>query len=392
MPKRKTTDKEFQDLTKEINVAELKENIQIFFEHFPDPRNRHVYPAWYLILNILCGYLSGCNTIADIAYFAEARNTWLNSLLGLNFKPPSYDTIWWFLVRVSPDAFKDLMYRWLQALPANLKDQLLAIDGKRLRGISNNEHITHLVELFATSSRIVIAQERVPEKNCERAALPCLLQAIDVRGAIISMDAHYLYINDLKFILDAGADYIVGIKGNQGNLEAEVKNYFEQAYEIKYDSEEFKCHTTLDKEHGRIETRHVCVTCDLDWLPQREDWGFKSLIEVRSERVMKDKTENGVLYYGSSRAGTPEQFATWIRGHWGIENGLHHVADVIFEEDASLANTGYSAENMALIRRITMNIIRTIDPKRGIADARRGAMFEPNYLRGLLSRLFDRNR
>jgi predicted transposase YbfD/YdcC len=388
MPKRKTTDKEFRDLTQEIDVVELQANIKVFFEHFPDPRNRWVYPAWYLILMMLCGYLSGCNTIADIAHFAEVRNGWLNSLLGLNFQAVSYDTIWWFLVRVKPSAFKDLMSKWLQALPSNLNDQLLAVDGKRLRGISDNEHITHLVELFAIGSRIVVAQERVPDKACERAALPALLQGIDVRGAIISMDAHYLYTDDLQIVVDAGADYMVGIKGNQGNLQAEVRNYFEQANEIQYDSEEFKCHTTIDKGHGRVEIRHVCVTQDLDWLPQRDRWKFKSLVEVRSERIINNESEHGILYYGSSRLGTPEQFANWARGHWDIENGLHYIADVIFEEDASLVDTGYAAENMGLLRRLTMNIIHTVDPKRGMADARRSAMFEPNYLRGLLSRLF----
>jgi predicted transposase YbfD/YdcC len=283
-----------------------------------------------------------------------------------------------------------MMSRWLQALPPNLKDCLLSIDGKRLRGISDNEHISHLVELFAVNSRIVIAQERVPDKTCERAALPQLLQAVDVRGAILSMDAHYAYIDDLRLILNSGADYIVGIKGNQGNLEAELRNYFDQANAIQYSAEEFGCYTTIDKEHGRIETRHVCVSQDLEWLSQRDAWGLKSVIEVRSERVMGDKIEEGIRYYGSSRLGSPVQFAEWIRDHWQIENGLHYVADVIFEEDASLANAGHAAENIALLRRLSMNIIRTFDPKRGMADARRNSMFEPAYLRGLLSRLFSR--
>ena len=388
MPSRKTIDKTYQDLIQDVDMIALQENVKTFFQRFPDPRKRWIYPSWYLILLILCGYLSGCNTISDIAHFAEARNPWLNSLLGVSFQPVSYDTVWWFLVRVQPAAFKDMMNRWLQALPPNLKDCLLAIDGKRLRGVSDNEHISHLVELFSVDSRIVVAQERVPDKRCERAALPQLLQTIDVQGAILSMDAHYAYKDDLRLIINSGTDYIVGIKGNQGNLEAELRNYFDQANAIQYSSEELNCHTTIDKEHGRIETRHVCVSQDLGWLPQRDEWGLKSVIEVRSERVMSSKTEEGVRFYGSSRLGTPAQFAEWIRSHWQIENGLHYIADVIFEEDASLANTGHAAENIALLRRLSMNIIRTFDPKRGMADARRNSMFEPAYLRGLLSRLF----
>lgn len=389
MPKRKTVDKEYQELTN-VDLSALKESVQNFFPDFPDPRiqSKCLYPAWYLILVILCGYLSNCNTVTDIAYFIEARGPWLNSSLGLNFKIPSYDTIWWFLVRVKPQGLKDLISQWLISLPSDLKDQLLIVDGKRLKGVSNNEHIFHIVELFAAESRLVIKQERVPDKSCERKALPELLKNIDVRGAIISFDAHFTYKEELKYVREQGADYLVGIKGNQGNLEAEVMNFFNQAHAINYQSEEFKCYSTLDKEHGRIESRHFCVSQDLDWLPQKEEWGLQSLIEVRSERVLADKVENSVRYYGSSRSGSAEQFGDWIRKHWKIENSLHYVVDVIFKEDASLANTGYIAENMSLFRRLTMNMVKTFDSNRGMADARRAAAYNPNYLLGLLSRLF----
>ena len=259
-----------------------------------------------------------------------------------------------------------------------------------MRGISDNEHITHLVNLFAVDSRITIAQEKVPDKECERKALPQLLETVDVTGAIITMDAHYTYKPDLQHIINKGADFIVGIKGNQGNLEAEISNYFNQAYNINFSSEEFKCHKTIEKDHGRIETRNICVSHNLDWLPQKDEWNLKALIEIRSERMTGDKIQNGILYYGASRKGTPEQFAKWIRSHWGIENGLNYVMDVVFEEDGALANTGFAAENISLIRRLAMNTIKTFDPKRGITDARRNAMYEPAYLGGLLSRIFTK--
>lgn len=392
VPKRKTIDKEYLELTQEIDIKTLQENVREFFTDFPDPRRSPKYPAWYLILVILCGYLSGCNTIADIAHFAELRGNWLNSLLGLKFNLLSYDTVWWFFVRVKPAAFQHLMSQWLSALPSNLQDQVLSIDGKRLRGVSDNEHITHLVNLFMVGSRLTIAQARVPEKKCERKALPQLLEAVNVEGSIITMDAHYTYKPDLQKIIDKGADFIVGIKGNQGNLEDELKNYFSQGYKINFDSEEFRCCTTLEKDHGRIETRHICVSDVIDWLPQKDGWNFTSLIEIRSERVIGDKSQKGIRYYGASREGTPEQFGKWIRSHWSIENGLNYVMDVVFEEDKSLANIGNTAENMSLLRRLSMNVIKTFDPKRGITDARRNAAYEPTYLSGLLSRLFAKKR
>jgi predicted transposase YbfD/YdcC len=301
----------------------------------------------------------------------------------------SYDTIWWFLGRVEPIAFKNLIAQWLTALPSNLQDQVLAIDGKRLRGVSSDEHITHLVELFAVGPGLVIAQESVPNKKCERKALPALLESIDVNGAIITVDAHYTYKPEVEMILDKGTDVILGIKKNQEKLEAEVRNYFTQAHAINYDSEEFRCYTTVDKDHGRIETRHICVSNDLDWLPQKNEWHLKTLIEVRTERIIGERVETGILYYGATKEGLPEEFSRWIRSHWGIES-LHHIMDVQFKEDAALANAGYSAENMSLLRRLSLNILKTFDPNRGIADARRNAAYEPAYLSGLLSKLFTK--
>ena len=166
-------------------------------------------------------------------------------------------------------------------------------------------------------------------------------------------------------------------------------NFFEQAKAIAYDGIEGITRVeTKEKSHGRIETRIVTVMTDLDWLPQKEQWNLESLIEVYSERIIGDKIERAHRYYGSSRRAKAKQFAGWIREHWSIENGLHYIMDVVFKEDASQANTGYSAENMSLIRRLALNVINTFDPNRGVTDARRNAAYEPNYLRGLLSKVF----
>lgn len=390
MPKRKTHDKQFADLSKEIDLKKFTQNVMSSFVDFADPRvgNRCIYPAWYLFLIILSGYLAGCNTIADIAHFAEIRAPWFTDLISRKIPVPSYDTIWWFLARVTPDSFKGLISRWLNGLPEDLKDQLLVIDGKRLRGVSDNEHISHIVELFATEGRLVVAQEKVPDKSGETQALPALLDTIDVTGAIVSMDALYAHVDDVEEVLNRGADYIVGIKGNQSTLEAELENFFNQAKAVEYEGVEGISQTeTYEEGHGRIERRWVCVANGIDWLPQKERWHLESIIEVRSERVIGDKVERAIRYYGSSRKADAKQFSKWIREHWTIES-MHHIMDVVFKEDASLSDIGYSAENMALIRRLAMNVIRTFDPTRGIADARRNATYEPNYLKGLLGKMF----
>ncbi|WP_255350928.1 ISAs1 family transposase [Neochlamydia sp. TUME1] len=248
---------------------------------------------------------------------------------------------------------------------------------------------THIVEIFAAEGRLVIAQEKVPEKAIETQAVPALLEAMDVSGAIVSMDALYAHIDTIDEILNKGADYIVGIKGNQGHLKAEAYNFFEQAKAVNYQGVEgITREETYEKNRGRIESRHVCVVNALQWLPQREKWHLQSMIEVRSERKVADKVEQAIRYYGSSRKAGAKEFAKWIRAHWAIENSLHHVMDVVFKEDASLSDVGFSAENMALIRRLATNIIRTMDSGRGITDARRNATYAPNYLRGLLGKVF----
>lgn len=391
MPKRKTTDTNFIELQREIDSEKFLDNVKSNFKDFPDPRigSRCDYPMWYLFLIILSGYLAGGDTIADIAHFAELRKNWFADLTGLKLSTPSYDTLWWFFVRVKPKVFKELISRWLQGLPQDLKDQLLAIDGKRLRGVSDNEHISHIVEIFAVEGRLVIAQEKVPEKAGEAQALPNLLDAVNVSGAIISMDALYANITDITEVISRGADYIIGIKGNQPKLEAEAYNFFEQAKAVNYEGVEgVSLVETYEKGHGRSERRTVCVVTELDWLPQRDGWCLESLIEVRSERVIGEKIEVATRYYGSSRKAEARMFVNWIRGHWAIENNLHYIMDVVFREDASLSDVGYSAENMALIRRLATNVVRTFDPDRGIKDARRSATHEPKYLRGLLNKVF----
>lgn len=390
MPKRRTSDKQYNDISQTVDIIKLRDSIRGDFQSFNDPRlaERILYPAWYLFLVIICGYLSGCNTLDDIAHFAYLRRDWFSSLNDKNLGAPSYDTLWWFLARTEPKAFKDLLSRWLSKIPLDLRDKLLMIDGKRLRGVSDNEHINHVVELFAAERCIVIAQEKVPEKRDERQALPQLLQAINIEGALVSMDALFCHKSDLKKILDNGADYLVGLKGNQPTLEDEVFHYFDEARLCNYEGTGIDFHITCEKDHGRIETREVRTLTELEWLEQAEAWTIKTVIEVKSERVIKGKIERATRYYLSSRIGSAEYFAKNIRGHWGIENHLHYVIDVVFKEDASLANSGNTAENMSLLRRLATNIVRTVDPGRGLAEARRAATYEPNYLLGLLSRTF----
>lgn len=396
MPRRKPIDKQILEASKQFNAKIFAETVKGAFSDFPDYRrnqSRVLYPIWYLSLIVLCGFFCGCNTIEEIADYADLQEDWFSSLLEEEVRAPSHGTLWWFLVKTPPGALKSYIQKWFGKIPGALKDQLLAIDGKRLKGANFLDHITHVVELFAADDRLCLAAEKVPDKTVEKSTLPIILEQVDVEGAIISADAHFTVPESAERIIDAKADYLLTVKDNQPSLCAEMENFFDQAHAIEWDEVPHSFHQEADKGHGRIETREVRVVEDLGWLPNASKWkNLACLIEVRSTRQKIGSTANEVFrrFYISSRRASAKAFAKWVRQHWSIENQCHWVADVIFEEDENLMDRGYSAENMGLFRRLAMNIAAVTDPERGLAAVRRAATFGTGYLQGILAIIFCR--
>jgi len=394
MPSRKTKDPKFSELKQDIDVKLFATSVKGAFPDTDDPRqlSKTVYPFWFLMLLILSGYLGGADTVSDLALYAELNIDWINKLVDRSFLPPSYDTFWWLLARLSPETFKLLLKKWFASIPQQLRDQLLIIDGKRLKGVSTTEALVHLVELFVAEQRLVLAQEKVPDKSSEPKVIEALLKDIDVYGALISADALFSHISSAQKFVNHGADYLIGLKGNQGNFHAEAQNFFDQARAVDYEDVGVDRYCpSPEKGHGRIEQRSICVCTELDWLPQAATWpNLNAIIEVVSEREIQGKKSTEIRYYVSSRKATAKKFAGWVRGHWSIENPLHWVLDVIFKEDDAKAKAGFIAENMAFFRRLSMNIIKTIDPVRGFTAARKCCTYEPKYLRGILGKIFMR--
>ena len=253
------------------------------------------------------------------------------------------------------------------------------------------DKITHVVELFAADDRLCLAMEKVPDKTVEKSVVPLILEQVDVRGAIISGDAHFTVSTVADQVVDAGADYLLAVKENQPTLCAEMENFFNQAHEAEWDGVAHTFHKTVDKNHGRIETREVRVVEDLDWLPDSCKWkNLACLIEVRSTRQKIDCASSEVLrrLYISSRRAPAKVFARWTQQHWSVENQCHWITDVIFEEDFALTDRGNSAVNMGLFRRLAMNMAVVVDPERGLASVRRAAAFGSGYLKGILAMFF----
>jgi len=394
MSRRKPIDAKILEASKKFDAEIFAETVRGAFFDFPDYRrnqSRVLYPVWYLSLVILCGFFCGCNTIEEIADYADLQEDWFSSLLGEKVSAPSHGTLWWFLVKTPTGALKSYIQKWFSKIPGGLKDQLLAIDGKRLKGANFLDHITHVVELFAADDRLCLAAEKVPDKTVEKSTLPVILEQVDVEGAIISGDAHFTVAESAERIVDAKADYLLAVKDNQPSLCAEMENFFDQAHANEWDELPHSFHQEIDKGHGRIETREIRVVEDLDWLPNADKWkNLACLIEVRSTRQKIGSTANEVFrrLYISSRRASAKDFAKWVRQHWSIENNCHWVADVIFEEDDNLMDRGNSAENMGLFRRLAMNIAAVADPQRGLAAVRRAATFGTGYLKGILAIIF----
>jgi len=391
MPRKKTINPDIIEASKSIDPELFRNSIKANFSDFPDPREegKVYFPIWYLFLITLSGFLAGCNTISDLATFADMRHQWLIGLLGKIERPASYDTLWYFFARTSPDAFRELLSAWLDKLPEGLKRQVLALDGKRLRGANFLGDQVHLVELFATEQGLTIAQRKVPEKKGEASVLEPILSSVNVQGSIISADALYCNTHVASVIRSNGADYLLALKGNQGTLEKEIINYFDQAHGVSFDGVPVDQHKTEGRKHGREELRYTFVLQDLSWLPQLQKWtDLKSVIEVVSQRVVGDKREYSRRLYLSSASGSAKDFSGWIRSHWAIENNLHWVADVVFREDARTASAGHCAENLGTMTRLGMNLIRLFDPKIGLADARRFGCWDERYIEGLMAKLF----
>jgi len=324
MPSRKTRDPKFSELKQDIDLERFASSVKGAFPDTDDPRHlgKTVYPFWFLMLLLLCGYLAGSNTVSDLTIYAELNIDWINKSIRQTFPTPSYDTLWWLLVRLPPATFKQLLKKWFANIPQQLRDQLLIIDGKRLKGVSTDDCLVHLVELFAAEQRLVLAQEKVPDKSSEPKVIDALLKEIDVSGALISTDALFAHVPHAQKFLDHGADYLIGLKGNQGNFHAEAQNFFNQARDVEYEEVDVERYLPpSEKGHGRIERRSVCICTELDWLPQAQTWPeLKAIIEVLSEREVAGKKTSEIRYYFSSRKATAKQFAEWIRDHWSIES------------------------------------------------------------------------
>ena len=371
------------------NSDAFKQSLEEHFGELEDYRRQG--SVEHLLINILfitiCAVISGANNLKAVAAYAARKRSWLTNVLGLvNEEIPSYTTFWTVFALLDPEVLEKCFVEWVQS-KVTLKDgSVVCIDGKAQRGTAKRgqaHSFVHIVSAWAATNHLTLGQLKVDGKSNEITAIPKLLDLLDIEGTIVSIDAMGCQTEIADKILDKSADYVLALKGNQGSLANEVENYFNQAEAI--DFEYIECDAIGSKEagHGRVEKREIYVTEDISWLPQKEAWrGLRSIVMVRSERLLPGKPPSiEKRYYISSLSACAVKIADAIRKHWSIENQAHWILDVAFREDEQDADAGNIAENMSLVRRIALNLLKQEkSAKCGMEIKRQMAGWDNEYL------------
>lgn len=383
-------DEPYSEESQDIDLEEFRAKLNSSLEGVEDPRasDNQTYQFESLIGITLCAIIAGANGISDIHHYAISKRDWLSSWLDLSSEIPSYTTFWWLLVRMDPNQTERLFRTWLKSLNEAELKEVIAIDGKRVKGASKkrSKSILHMVSAWSSARGLILGQLKTHEKSNEITAIPELIDSLDITGAVITSDAMGCQTAIAQKIIDKGSDYVIGLKGNQGALHDEVINYYEQAKAVDFKDVPVAHYQSVDKGHGRLEERSIYVTSDIDWLPMREDWaGLESIVMIDSKRTAGEKISRETRYYITSLDPNPERIARTIRSHWGIENCVHWVLDVTFQEDASQISTGNAAENLSILRRLSLNILRLdSDKKTSLVAKRKKAGWDNAYMTKIL--------
>lgn len=357
-----------------------------YFANLPDPRHetrnkRHKLHDSLLI--VLCAVLSGVEDWVGMEAFAEEKEAWLRGFLDLPNGIPSHDTLSDVLGRIDPVAFRVAFTAWATAALPELGEEQICIDGKAVRGSRDGANpAVHLVSALAGRARWVLAQQAVAEQSNEITAIPDLLALLDLQGAVVSIDAMGCPKAIAQPIVAAGADYVLALKDNHPTLCEDVQLWLE--------TEVARGHLpvleTVEKDHGRLEIRRDALSSQIDWLEAKPEWaGLQAVGRVESTRILGEKTSTECRYFLCSFPAR-DRFAATVRQHWGIENQQHWVLEVQFGEDACRTRNDHSAENLAVIRRMALNVLRHNGPARDSIRRRklRAALNDDYRLRLLL--------
>lgn len=370
------------------------------FGQMVDPRieRRKAHDLIDILVIAVCTLLSAGETFNDMEDFGKAKFDWFKTFLNLRNGIPSHDTFNRLFAALDPKEFLSCFLRWTQSLRAVISQEIVAVDGKALRrALNKDQSMKYIVSAWAESNGLVLGQLKVADKSNEITAVPELLRVLELSGCIVTIDAMGCQKKIAKEIIEADADYVLALKGNQETVHEEVKSFLDQTVaqtqaplppgaKLPKAAAGLAFLETVEKDHGRFETRRFYQSAELDWFADLAKWeGLQSVGMVESIREIGGKSTTERRYFLSSLPLGVEPFARAVRSHWGVENKLPWVMDVCFREDQSRARAGYAAENLATLRRLALNLLkREKTKKRGIKGKQLNAGWDNAYLLRLL--------
>lgn len=363
-------------------------------EHFrtvEDPRlgrNKRHKLLDIIVLSI-CAVVSGAEGWEAIEGFGNDKQEWLRKYIGLENGIPSHDCIARVLSRILPSQMTESFMAWTRSVSHLTSGEIVAIDGKTVRHSYNTkgkQGAIHMVSAWATEAGMSLGQVKTDEKSNEITAIPKLLELLELKGCIVTIDAMGCQTEIAQKIIEKRADYVLAVKGNQSRLHQAIVDYFEVAIAANQPELcQMQCHEDIDAGHGRIETRRFYLSSCLDTLPLPCRWkGLQSIAMVESERIIQSRTTRQRRYYLCSFIDI-NSFAHAVRSHWGIENSLHWVLDVTFREDDSRIRTGYSPANFNIFRQLALNLLKNEPSKLSIKRKRFKAALSDSFRESIFS-------
>jgi predicted transposase YbfD/YdcC len=371
----------------------LKRSVLQHFQEMEDPRveRGQNHPLVSLVSIAILATLAGADSFVAIERYGKAKQSWLETFLELPKGIPSHDTFGRVMAMLSPEDLETRFLAWVSRISERLGVELVHIDGKTVRGSYDREgqlKALHSVSAWSSEHGLVLGQQKVDAKSNEITAVPLLLKLLNLKGTIVTLDAMGTQTAIATQIKQAEGDYVLALKGNQGQLHQAVGQWFEEAERQGWLGIEHQVTETLESGHNRTEHRQLWAVplTQLPPLPRQSQWvGLTTVVMVRRTRHLWNKTTTEVHFYLSSLAPDAGRHAQVIRSHWSVENSLHWVLDVTFNEDASRIRQGYASQNMALLRRLCVSLLKREPSKMSLAMKRYTAALDNDFLLRILA-------
>jgi predicted transposase YbfD/YdcC len=373
---------------KELPVVSKTKSSKLtdYFSELTDPRRREVtYPLINVVVIAVCAVICGADDFVAIAEYGRKKQQWFARFLDLEHGIPSHDRFNAIFAAIKPAEFEKCLLSWVTALHEVTAGQIIAIDGKTLRGsfdAASSKAAIHMVSAWATANHISLGQTVVDAKSNEITAIPKLLEMLELAGSLVTIDAMGCQVEIAQKIVDAGADYVLAVKGNQPTLYQGIVDYFHEHFEDDFGRSQARRYWSNEQGHGREEFRMYVVCPVPEDLPDRERWAHLKAIGVAMNITYRDGKEcSEARYYILSRKLSAKRFAEASRAHWFVENHLHWQLDVTFQEDKCRTRKGHADANFSGLRRIALSLLKNESTlKVGVKNKRLVAGWNEDYL------------